>query len=278
MTRAATTLKWGPGRGWTPQRKLRARKSSSQRSRREKAARAGAFVLSLSLHGLLLIFWRSSNPPRSAVLGLDGGGGGAVMSVSLARLGVRSAPVAPDHGSDANTTPEVVQPPPSPAPSELAPAQTASAASAPESAQASASAQPASSATFGGLGQDGADQPNATAGRGYDPFAYASLAPPSLGPRSEPGFFEQARPCLKKAAVHGAALQLAVQLDEHGRFVGARTVGAGAGAPNAAGGVDGLLAQVGAALAACAPYRVAGADEREISLLIPASAGAEAVR
>ena len=217
-----------------------------------------ALVVILALHGALLLYWRAVKAPGLDVSASEMGAGGIALSLVSGQVG----------GAFAQTT----------APSETQPDQDKGA------AQTSLDDAAAATETFGQQGVDEAANaqghsvgavgegdtpaPAASAGGGYDPGAFASMAPLSFTQPSEPGLWDQVRRCFK--SVPPRQVTLNVVLDDKGTFVdaykGSRELAVSAPSPEEVQ----TMAEALDALKGCSPYHdIKGGLARRLVLVVP---------
>lgn len=123
--------------------------------------------------------------------------------------------------------------------------------------------------SVGGLNEGLSGGAVASAGSGYDPGAYASLAPSSFSQSSEPGFWEQVKRCFV-AQPPTKAVGLNVVLDSSGVFIDAYR-SPGAVATNQSADDIRTVSNAVQALQACSPYHdLEGGLAKRLVLVVPA--------
>lgn len=222
----------------------------------KRIGRGLALAIVIALHLGLLALWRTATPPLSRMPATDLGSGGISVELvsgrsggffaqSTANSGVEAAPATPQ--TSAPSPDSVAAPSPSPG----------------EEGGDAASIDQGHSVGGSGAGADA--NPASSLGSGYDPGARVSLAPSSFLSTSQPGLWDQVRPCLKDRPLSNTVVS--VVLDQSGTFIDAYPLGEAAGSSPAEATT---LAKVVDALKACSPYHdIPGGISRRLTLVIP---------
>lgn len=234
------------------------------RRRRRPGRRGGTALLGLlvafGLHASLLLLWRTTRPPAAPIVGEGDGSGGISLTLVRGSAGGAFAPSPPSDSVD---------------PEQQTNQAASDAALTPPATTSSGVDRADASATGAGHGAgevgeavDGGDR--ASAGAGYDPGAFASLAPLSFARATDPKLWEQVKRCLKPGVQTPLTLQ--VVIDDTGQFVDATKPVDDLASRQDAGEVEAIAAAV-QALKDCGPYHGLSAGlGRPLTLVVPGSA------
>ncbi len=168
-----------------------------------------AFAAVLLLHALLFLVWRAEHTPPPRAPGPGIGAGGMQISLVSALPGVPLSTTTVVLRADAREA-EGAAVPPSP---------EATPSTGPDGEGGPDTSTPELGHASGLQGFGTATAANGSPGGGFDPGAFASMAPLSFSHGGEPGLWAQVQRCFKEAPTQ--ALTLTVVLDEHGAFVDA---------------------------------------------------------
>ena len=223
------------------------------------AGKLAAFGLVLGLHAACLLAWRASRaPPVPAVVGLSAGSGGVSLTLVRGSAGGPFTSGARTDSVDANEQPAAAS-----ADQGMAPPSKISSAGADTPA-------PGDTGTDHGVGVVGeaADAgAHASAGSGYDPGAYASLAPVSFARVSDPALWDQVKRCFTTQPA--TSVTLSVVIDDQGQFVDSYKA-VDALASSQPSGEAQAIALADKALQACSPYSgLAAGLGRPLTLVVP---------
>ena len=228
---------------------------------RRHATRSAALVIVIGLHAGVLALWRSAPPPTSRDISADRGSGGISLSLVSGRSGGFFAESTANAGVEASTA--IGRDMDTPSPTGASPMLA-------EAGKQGADAAPAAEGhSDGGAGAGAQASERASVGSGYDPGAYASLAPASFSHVSQPGFWEQVQRCYHGASSSG--LTLTVVLDEAGVFIDAYP-DRGSVITSQTHSDAQAMTEATQALKACSPYHgLPGGLASRLTLVVPGS-------